>query len=78
MSETPDPRPPIWTGHLVLYGRDPRRSGAFYEKIGFRPVGIMDPFAVMELAKERNKRVPGTFLPGKKEFWEQAKAAQPE
>jgi catechol 2,3-dioxygenase-like lactoylglutathione lyase family enzyme len=49
MSSTPDPRPPIWTGHLVLYGRDPHRSGAFYEKLGFRPVAVMDPFAVMEL-----------------------------
>jgi hypothetical protein len=36
------------------------------------------PFAVMELAKEKKKRVPGTFLPGPKEFWDQAKAAQAE
>jgi catechol 2,3-dioxygenase-like lactoylglutathione lyase family enzyme len=42
-------RPPIWTGHLVLYGRDPERSGSFYEKLGFRPVAVMEPFAVMEL-----------------------------
>jgi hypothetical protein len=33
------------------------------------------PFAVMELAKERKRQVPGTFLPGSKKFWEQAKAA---
>jgi catechol 2,3-dioxygenase-like lactoylglutathione lyase family enzyme len=33
----------------VLYGRDPERSGAFYEKLGFRPVAIMESFAVMEL-----------------------------
>ena len=33
------------------------------------------PFAVMQLAKEKKKQVPGTFLPGSKEFWEQAKAA---
>jgi hypothetical protein len=32
------------------------------------------PFAVMELAREKNRRVPGTFLPGPKEFWEKAKA----
>ena len=34
---------------MVLYGRDPKRSGAFYQRLGFRPVGIMDAFAVMEL-----------------------------
>ncbi len=33
------------------------------------------PFAVMELAKERKKPVPGTFLPGDKSYWEQAKSA---
>lgn len=44
-----DERPPLWTGHLVLYGRDPHRSGQFYEKLGMRPIAIMDPFAVMEL-----------------------------
>jgi len=32
------------------------------------------PFAIMELAKEQKRRVPGTFLPGNKEFWEKAKA----
>jgi hypothetical protein len=36
------------------------------------------PFAVMELAKEKKKRVPGTFLPGSKEFWDQAKVPPPE
>jgi catechol 2,3-dioxygenase-like lactoylglutathione lyase family enzyme len=49
MPETDDPRPPVWTGHLVLYGRDPVRSGAFYQKLGFRPVAVMEPFAVLEL-----------------------------
>lgn len=49
MSDTQDERPPVWTGHLVLYGRDPERSGGFYEKLGFRPVAVMDAFAVMEL-----------------------------
>jgi hypothetical protein len=32
------------------------------------------PLAVMQLAKEKKIKVPGTFLPGSKEFWEQAKA----
>src|SRR5262249_10062963 len=35
------------------------------------------PFAIMSLAKEKNKRVPGTYLPGAKDFWDQAKS-QPE
>jgi hypothetical protein len=34
------------------------------------------PLAVMSLAKQRNQRVPGTFLPGPKWYWEQAKSAQ--
>lgn len=49
MSEQSDDRPPVWVGHVVLYGADPQLSGAFYEKLGFRPVAVMDPFAVMEL-----------------------------
>jgi hypothetical protein len=32
------------------------------------------PFAVMELAKEKKKRVPGTYLPGPPGFWERPKA----
>jgi hypothetical protein len=36
------------------------------------------PFAVMQLGKEKKRPVPGTFLPGSKEFWEQAKAAPAE
>ena len=36
------------------------------------------PQAVMQLAKEKKQRVPGTFLPGSKEFWERAKAAAAE
>jgi catechol 2,3-dioxygenase-like lactoylglutathione lyase family enzyme len=49
MSDQTGERPPIWVGHVVLYSRDPHQSGAFYEKLGFRPVAVMDPFAVMEL-----------------------------
>jgi catechol 2,3-dioxygenase-like lactoylglutathione lyase family enzyme len=33
----------------VLYSEDPKDSGEFYEKLGFRPVAIMDEIAVMEL-----------------------------
>ena len=42
-------KPHVWTGHIVLYGRDSHRSGNFYEKLGFRPVAVRDPWAVMEL-----------------------------
>ena len=42
-------RPPIWTGHVVLYSLEPSRSGAFYERLGLRAVAVMDDFAVMEL-----------------------------
>jgi catechol 2,3-dioxygenase-like lactoylglutathione lyase family enzyme len=33
----------------VLYGRDPAESAAFYQKLGFRPVAVMEAFAVLEL-----------------------------
>jgi catechol 2,3-dioxygenase-like lactoylglutathione lyase family enzyme len=42
-------RPALWTGHLVLRGTDPGRSGAFYEKLGMRPVFVRGDFAIMEL-----------------------------
>ena len=42
-------RPPVWTGHLVLSSPDPQQAGNFYEKLGFRPVAVMEGFAVMEL-----------------------------
>ena len=49
MNDPTDKRPSLWVGHVVLYSSDPHRSGAFYEKLGFRPVAVLDPFAVMEL-----------------------------
>jgi catechol 2,3-dioxygenase-like lactoylglutathione lyase family enzyme len=30
--------PSIWVGHVVLFVRDPAACGAFYEKLGMRPV----------------------------------------
>lgn len=42
-------RPRVWTGHLVLYGTDAKRSAAFYETLGMRRVAVMEPFAIMEL-----------------------------
>ena len=47
--ESIDERPPLWTGHVYLYSRDPQRAGNFFEKLGLRPVAIMEPFAVMEM-----------------------------
>ena len=47
--ENVDDRPPLWTGHVYLYSRDPQQAGNFFEKLGLRPVAIMEPFAVMEM-----------------------------
>lgn len=45
----PTERPPLWTGHLVLYSRDPKRAGAFYGQLGLRKVAVLEDFAVLEL-----------------------------
>lgn len=42
-------RPPIWSGHIIAYSRDPRAAAPFYMSIGMREVAIMDDFAVLEL-----------------------------
>lgn len=47
--ERADQRPPVWTGHLVLTGRDTKVAAEFYEAIGMRRIAVMAPFAVMEL-----------------------------
>jgi catechol 2,3-dioxygenase-like lactoylglutathione lyase family enzyme len=51
MAETAhaDQRPPVWTGHLVLTGRDPHRSRDFYAGLGLRHVATMDAFTIFEL-----------------------------
>ena len=46
---TTDPRPAVWTGHLVVAGKDPAASAKFYEAIGMREVAIMDEVAIFEL-----------------------------
>ncbi len=46
---TTDPRPAVWTGHLVVTGKDPAASASFYEDIGMRKVAILDEVAIFEL-----------------------------
>lgn len=49
MADTPDPRPPVWAGHLLLRSADPVTAARFYEQIGMRPVQIDGQFAVLEM-----------------------------
>lgn len=46
---TTDPRPAVWTGHLVVTGKDPTASASFYEDIGMRKVAILEEVAIFEL-----------------------------
>jgi catechol 2,3-dioxygenase-like lactoylglutathione lyase family enzyme len=49
MVETPDPRPPAWTGHVSLHTSDTTAAAQFYEQIGMRPVQVGEHFAVLEM-----------------------------
>jgi hypothetical protein len=46
---TADPRPHVWTGHLVVSGKDLAASTSFYTDIGMREVAILDEVAIFEL-----------------------------
>ena len=46
---TIDPRPAVWTGHLVVSGKDLAASAWFYEAIGMRKVAVLDEVAIFEL-----------------------------
>ena len=46
---TTDPRPAVWTGHLVVSGKDLAASASFYEAIGMRKVAVLDEVAIFEL-----------------------------
>jgi catechol 2,3-dioxygenase-like lactoylglutathione lyase family enzyme len=46
---TTDPRPHVWTGHLVVGGKDLAASTSFYTDIGMREVAILDDVAIFEL-----------------------------
>ena len=46
---TIDPRPAVWTGHLVVSGKDLAASASFYEAIGMRKVAVLDEVAIFEL-----------------------------
>jgi catechol 2,3-dioxygenase-like lactoylglutathione lyase family enzyme len=49
MTETMDPRPAVWTGHLVVSGTDLAASAKFYNDIGMREVALLDEVAIFEL-----------------------------
>jgi catechol 2,3-dioxygenase-like lactoylglutathione lyase family enzyme len=46
---TTDARPAVWTGHLVVAGRDLEESASFYNEIGMRQVAVLDDVAIFEL-----------------------------
>jgi hypothetical protein len=49
MAEAPDPRPPVWTGHVILGSSDTIAAARFYEQIGMRPVQVAEHFSVLEM-----------------------------
>ncbi len=49
MAETPEARPPVWTGHIFLPTGHITRSARFYEQIGMRSVAVMENFAALEM-----------------------------
>ncbi len=72
-------RPEEFVKEVQAFIKELRKEPAAAEKLDAAAGKWPDyPFAVMQLAKEKKKRVPGTFLPGSKEFWEQAKASPAE
>ena len=46
---TPDPRPPIWIGHVVLESDSVEQTADFMEAIGMRPVFRGPAMAIFEL-----------------------------
>jgi catechol 2,3-dioxygenase-like lactoylglutathione lyase family enzyme len=48
MSAT-DARPHVWTGHLVVSGKDLAASTSFYTDIGMREIAVLDEVAIFEL-----------------------------
>jgi catechol 2,3-dioxygenase-like lactoylglutathione lyase family enzyme len=49
VADTPDCRPPVWTGHVVLPAADVAAAARFYEQIGMRPVAVSEHFAALEM-----------------------------
>jgi AcrR family transcriptional regulator len=72
-------RPEDFVKEVQTFVKDLRKDAAAAKKLDETAGKWPDyPLAVMELAKERKKTVPGTVLPGQKELAEQAKATQGE
>jgi catechol 2,3-dioxygenase-like lactoylglutathione lyase family enzyme len=60
---TTDPRPKVWTGHLVISGKDPAASVSFYEDIGMHKVAVLEEVAIFELRGGTHlvvRKVPNT------------------
>ena len=49
MSDMPDARPLVWTGHVFLHTADIAASARFYEQIGMRSVAVLERFAALEM-----------------------------
>jgi hypothetical protein len=49
MADTPDARPPLWTGHVSLCSADLPALAHFYERIGMRTVAVFEQLAAMEM-----------------------------
>ena len=67
MASDGDGRPPVWTGHVVLYTADTERAVSFYEQLGLRRVAVMDTFAVLEMRGGTHlalRRDPEKVAPG--------------
>ena len=45
----PDPRPPVWVGHIVMQTNQLDASEEFMIKIGMRPIFKGDEVAILEL-----------------------------
>ena len=45
----PDPRPPVWVGHIVMQTNQLDASEDFMIKIGMRPIFKGDDVAILEL-----------------------------
>jgi hypothetical protein len=62
---TPDPRPPIWVGHVVLESDQVEETSAFMAAIGMRPVFRGSKMAIFELRGGTHLLVfPRGKLPG--------------
>jgi len=67
---TPDRRPPVWVGHIMLATNQLAQSAAFMRRIGMRPVAQGDDYAIFELRGGTHLilSVEEPFTPGEAAF----------